>query len=130
MKVRMSERARTALEFMRIAMERYGDAGQPLWPVVPRSLYGAFLDGEATEARILVITFDAIVDGWGAVIRSSPDERGTKLVGGYRLSAPILGRAFVDPAELPPCPTSQVYQETLTSFLTTKTAGLKQNLRC
>ena len=40
MKVRMSERARTALEFMRIAMERYGDAGQPLsmaslspWPV-------------------------------------------------------------------------------------------------
>ena len=39
-KVWMSERARTALEFMRIAMERYGDAGQPLsmaslspWPV-------------------------------------------------------------------------------------------------
>ena len=69
MKVRISERARTALEFMRIAMERYGDAGQPLWPVVPSSLYGAFLAGEAPDARILVITFDASVDGWGAVIR-------------------------------------------------------------
>jgi hypothetical protein len=33
MKVRMFERARTALEFMRTAMQRYGDAGQPLWPV-------------------------------------------------------------------------------------------------
>jgi hypothetical protein len=89
MKVRMSERARTALEFMRIAMERYGDAGQPLWPVVHSSLYGAFLAGGATEERILVITFDASVDGCGAVIRSLPDERGTELVGGYRLAAPI-----------------------------------------
>jgi hypothetical protein len=65
MKVRLSERARTALEFMRIAMERYGDAEQPLWPVMPSSLYGAFLAGEAPDARILVITFDASVDGWG-----------------------------------------------------------------
>jgi hypothetical protein len=31
----MSERARTALEFMGTAVERFGDAGQPLWPVVP-----------------------------------------------------------------------------------------------
>jgi hypothetical protein len=122
-KVRLSERARTALEFMRIAMERYGDARQPLWPVVPSSLYGAFLAGEAPDARILVITFDASVDGSGAVIRSSPDERGTELVGGYRLAAPILGRAFVDPAALPACPTSQVYRETLAGFLATKAAS-------
>ena len=123
MKVRMSERARTALEFMRIAVERYRDAGQPLWPVVPSSLYGAFLAGEASEARILVITFDASVDGWGAVIRSSPDERGTELVGGYCLAAPSLGRAFVDQAALPACPTSQVYREVLAGFLATKAAS-------
>jgi hypothetical protein len=90
MRVRMSERARTALEFMRTAMERYGDAGQPLWPVVPSSLYGAFLAGEAKEARILVITFDASVDGWGAVVRSSPEERGTEIVCGYRSTAWLL----------------------------------------
>jgi hypothetical protein len=75
------------------------------------------------EARILVITFDASVDGWGAVIRSSPDERGTEIVGGYRLAAPILGRAFVDPAALPACPTWQVYRETLAGFLATKAAS-------
>jgi hypothetical protein len=69
------------LEFMHIAMERYGDAGQPLWPVVPSSLYGVSLACEATETRIVVITFDASVDGWGAVIRSSPDDGGTELVG-------------------------------------------------
>jgi hypothetical protein len=70
MEVRMSERARTALEFMRTAVERYGDAGQPLWPVVS-SLYGAFLAGEARDARILVITFvsmasDVASQGGGA----------------------------------------------------------------
>jgi hypothetical protein len=61
--------------------------GQPLWPVVPSSLYGAFLAGEAREVRILVITFDASVDGWGAVVRSSPDEKGTEIVGGYCFNA-------------------------------------------
>jgi hypothetical protein len=79
MAVRMSERARTVLEIMRTALERYGDAGQPLWPVGPSSLYGAFLAGEAKEARILVITFDASVDGWGAVVRSSLAERARRL---------------------------------------------------
>jgi hypothetical protein len=84
-------------------MERNSDAAQPLWPVVPSFLYGAFLAGEAKAARILVITFDANVDGWGAMVRSSPEETGTEFVGGYRLAAPILGRprAFVDPAALP-----------------------------
>ncbi len=74
----MSERARTALDFMRTAMERYGDAGQPLWPVVPSSLCGSFLAGEATMVRILVITFVASVDGWGAMVHSSPEERGAQ----------------------------------------------------
>ncbi len=57
--LRVSERARRALEFMRTAMEKYGDVGQPLWPVVLSSLYGAFLAGKELDARILVITFDA-----------------------------------------------------------------------
>ncbi len=120
MEVRMSERARAALEFIRTAVERYGDAGQPLWPVVPSSLYGAFLAGEAKEARILVITFDASVDGWGAVVRSSPEEWGTEIVGGYRLAAPKLGRVFVDPAALLACSSSQVYRETPAGFLATR----------
>jgi hypothetical protein len=64
------------MEFMRVAMEKYGTAGQPLWSVVLSSLYGAFLAGEERDARIWVITFDASVHGWAAVLRTSPDERG------------------------------------------------------
>ena len=45
------------------------------------------------------------------------------MVGGYRLAAPILGRAFVDPAALPACPASQVYRETLAGFLATRAAS-------
>jgi hypothetical protein len=71
--LRVSERARRALEFMRTAMEKYGGrhVGQPLWPVVSSSLYGAFLAGEERDARIRVITFDASVHGWAAVLRTS-----------------------------------------------------------
>jgi hypothetical protein len=95
---------------------------QPLWPVVPSSLYGAFLAGEAKDARILLITFDSSIDGWGAVVRSSPKERGMEIVGDYILAAPMLGRAFVDSAALPACPASQVYRETLAGFLATRAA--------
>ncbi len=59
-------------------MEKYGDVGQPLWPVVPSSLYGAFLAGKKRDARILAITFDASVHGWAAVLRTSPHEAGVE----------------------------------------------------
>jgi hypothetical protein len=49
---------------MRTAKEKY--VGQPLWPVVPSSLYGAFLTGKERDDRILVITFDM-----AAVLRMS-----------------------------------------------------------
>jgi hypothetical protein len=40
---------------MRVAMNKYGNAGQPLWLVVPSSLYGVFMAGEERDASILVI---------------------------------------------------------------------------
>ena len=39
---------------MLVALERYGVVGQPLWPVVPNSLYDAFLAQEETDVRVLV----------------------------------------------------------------------------
>ena len=63
--LRVSARTREALEFMSVTLERYHTVGQPLWPVVPSSLYGAFLAREETNARVLVNTFDASVHGWG-----------------------------------------------------------------
>ncbi len=83
-----------AVEFMRAAMEKYGNPGQSLWPVVLSSLYGAFLAGEECDVRILVIDLDASVHGWAAVLRTSSDEPGIEVVGGYRTAADLLGSAF------------------------------------
>mmetsp|Transcript_41415 Transcript_41415/g.86539 ORF Transcript_41415/g.86539 Transcript_41415/m.86539 type:complete len:453 (-) Transcript_41415:58-1416(-) len=121
--LRVSERARRALELMRTAMEKYGNVGQPLWPVVPSSLYGAFLAGEERDACILVITFDASVHGWAAVLRTSPEEHGVVIVGGYRTAVDLLGAAFISPAALPDCPAAQVYREALAGFLATQAAS-------
>lgn len=46
---------------IRTAMEKpeYSDTDPPLWPVVPSSLYGAFLAGKERDARVLIITFDS-----------------------------------------------------------------------
>ena len=121
--LRVSERARRALEFMRTALDKYGNVGQPLWPVVPSSLYGAFLAGEERDARILVITFDASVHGWAAVLRTAPHEPGIEVVGGFRTAVDLLGSAFISPAALPDCPAAQVYREALAGWLATQAAS-------
>jgi hypothetical protein len=121
MEVRMSERARMALEFMHVAVARYGDAGQPPWPVALSSLYGALLAGGAKSARILAITFDASVDGWGpwcAPHRRKVARRSSAVI--FRL--PLFVKAFVDPAAHPACPAPQVYRETWAAFLATRTS--------
>ncbi len=49
--------------------------------------------GGARDARILAIAFDAGVDGWGAVVRSSPDElheSGTEIVGRVPRGSPAV----------------------------------------
>jgi hypothetical protein len=121
--LQVSERAQRALDFMRTAVEnqeKYGHSGQPLWPVVPSSLYGAFLAGEERDAHVLVITFDASVHGWTAVLRTAPDEPGVEVVGGYRTAVDLLINP--EPAALPDCPAVQVYREVLAGFLATQAA--------
>ena len=86
---------------------------------MPSSLYGAFLAREETDARVLIIAFDASVPGRGAALRTSPD----KVVGGFRLAADLLGGAFIEPSALPDCPAAQVYRETLAGFLATQAAS-------
>jgi hypothetical protein len=119
----MSERTRAVLEFMHIAVERYGDAGQPLWPVVSSSLYGAFLAGEATEARILVVTFDASVGGrggCGAFCTRGDGHGNRRLLSSGRSNA----REGVRGSSSAPCvPASQVYRETLAGLFATRAAS-------
>jgi hypothetical protein len=87
---------------------------------VPSSLYGAFLAGEERDSRTLVITFDASVHGWGAVLRPSPNEPGIEVVGGFRQAVQALGVAFINPSALPDCPAAQVYRATLAGYLVTE----------
>ena len=65
-------------------LEVFAPLGCPIWPDIASSLYGAFLRGDPEASRVLVITCDASVHGWGAVARTSvdPSER-TVLVGHF-----------------------------------------------
>ena len=119
----VSSRVRRALAFARAAMDRFGTAGQPLWPIVPSSLYGAFVERRLGPIKVLLITYDASVHGWGAVVRTAPDEPGMVVTGGYRQAIPILGAAFLDPAQLGEDPAAQVYREALAGYLATRAAG-------
>ncbi len=107
-----SERASRALEFMRTATEKHGNVSQPLWPVVPGSLHGAFLAGEDRDARFLVIAFDASMHGRAEVLRTAPDKPCVEVVGCYWTVVDLLGSAFISPAALPDCPAAQVYRAT------------------
>ena len=96
-----------ALAYAKEALERHGSSGQPLWPVVPSSLYGAFITQRLGSIRVLVISYDASVHGWGAIIRTNPNEEGTVVVGGFRMAMEDLGTAFLDPAQLGEDPAAQ-----------------------
>jgi hypothetical protein len=119
----LSPRAMCALAYAKEALERHGESGQPLWPVVPSSLYGAFLTQRLGPIRVLVISYDASVHGWGAIIRTNPNEEGTVVVGGFRTAMEDLGTAFLDPAQLGEDPAAQIYREALAGFLAVKAAG-------
>jgi hypothetical protein len=101
---------------MRVAMEKCCNSTE-------LTLHGVFLAGEEQDARILVITFDASVQGWAAVLRTSPDEPGNEVVGDYRFAVDLLGSAFINPAALPDCPVAQVYREALAGLLATQAAS-------
>jgi hypothetical protein len=119
----VSARTRRALDFAHEAMHALGKEGQPLWPTVPSSFFGAFTRGELGEVKPLVITYDASVHGWGAVIRTSPEEPGLVVSGGYRQALDLLGANFLDPAGLGEGPAAQVYRETLAGLLAARAAS-------
>ena len=95
------------LDFIRRCLEKFGTAGQPLWPVVASSLYGAFLDGRLAGVRVLVITYDASVFGWGAVLRATHEDSGHVIVGGFRMALDLLGEAHLEPSTAADDPAAQ-----------------------
>ncbi len=66
--------------FVRSVLEEYAETGSPLWPPVPSSLYDAFLAGDVGNAKVVVITWDSSVHGWGTFVRSPTNPEGKVIV--------------------------------------------------
>ena len=73
----------------------------------------SWLAREETDARVLVIAFDAIVHSWGevlrtlldepGVLRTLMDEPGLQIVGGFLLAADLVGEGIVVYYQSPGC---------------------------
>ena len=50
--IEISARARRALDFVAGALRERGSAGQPIWPIVPSSLYCAFIESRLRDLRV------------------------------------------------------------------------------
>ena len=98
--------------------------------MVASSLYGAFLDGRLAGVRVLVITYDASVFGWGAVLRATHEDRGHVIVGGFRVALDLLGEAYLEPSTAPDDPAAQVHREALAGLLEEATSALDDALNC
>jgi hypothetical protein len=59
----------------------YATRGRPLCPLVPSTLYAAFLAGETGPDRVVTITWDASLHGWGMVLRWWYNRAGTVIIG-------------------------------------------------
>ncbi len=114
---RLSDRSLDALDFIKRCLERFGTVGQPLWPLIASSMYGAFLDGRLSGLRVLVITYDASVYGWGAVILATHEDQGRVVVGGFRTALDLLGSAYLEPSTASDDPSARVHREALAGML-------------
>ena len=55
-------------EMMEI-IRRFAPRGKELWPLVPSTLYGRFLQKRCLGYRLFVLTWDAGRRGWAALLR-------------------------------------------------------------
>ena len=111
------------MDFVARALREKGSAGQPIWPLVPSLLYCAFTDGRLRDLRVLVISYDASVFGWGAIIRVSADSEGYAVAGGFREAHNLLGTDFLWPLDRVSSPEAQVHREGLACLLAARTAS-------
>ena len=121
--IAISARARRALDFVARVLRERGTAGQPIWPIVPSSLYHAFTEGRLRDLRVLVISYDASVFGWGAIIRVAADTEGYAVAGGFREAHSLLGADFLLPLDGVSSPAAQVHREGLACLLAARTAS-------
>ena len=70
-----------AAVFNRGVLEDYAESGWSLWPPVASSLFDSFMAGHTGDARVVIITWDSSVHGWGLVLRWWANPAGNVIVG-------------------------------------------------
>ena len=72
----ISTRTRAALRLMLQAIDEFGAAGQPIWPLDPAAALGRFRTSapDPDGKPIMVALAHANPTGWGLTIRTSPDQ--------------------------------------------------------
>jgi hypothetical protein len=72
--ITVSAELRSLCTYLLSSVSVYAPRGVTMWPFVASSLYAALLRGDASAARVRVITYDAsIKSGWGAGLQTSED---------------------------------------------------------
>jgi hypothetical protein len=70
-----------AAVYIRGVLADFARLGRPLWPFVPSTLYAAFLANETGQARIVSLTWDASLHGWGLLLRWWDNKDGKVIIG-------------------------------------------------
>ena len=81
----LSDRTRAALRLMVRAIDDLGTIGQPIWPLLPPSAYGAFLQGHPAPdgSPIMLACAHAAPQGWGLTFRLHAHQEPTVLSGSW-----------------------------------------------
>ena len=105
-------RTRAAIGALHAVASQYGSAGQPIWPLPPASLYGAFLSGSATSFPTAVLTAFALPSGWGFSLRLHPASPPLTGSGPWSAALGLLDASWMSsgpalPSGAPACPAQQ-----------------------
>ena len=93
----VSTRTRAAVACLQLALHQFGTRGQPLWPILPSSLYGQFLAVPPAPIAPTVLTVFAFPSGWGFSLRTPHDPLGSTMHGHWTDAAGLLTADWMSP---------------------------------
>ena len=126
----ISSRTRAALSALHLIASQMGEAGQPLWPPPPASLYGTFLSGRPSPTPIAVLSVFVLPAGWGFSIRTTPSAPAYTSSGPWEDARGLLDAPWMAPGPLLPssAPSCLVQQHALACLLSLHAASRLLNL--
>jgi hypothetical protein len=81
--VPLSTAFQAAVQYSIDTITRWGHVGRPMWPLPASTAYHIFLSRRIPNAKTAALIWDASIHGWGAVLRTSPEDQGLVMVGTF-----------------------------------------------